>query len=187
MISIDDLQSTTHFTDSVGMPPAFEIGGEKFIDNGFGQCYVDKPSRNAHDVGIVMLPDKGSQFFLPADSGTDTLVFIGCNGHTIRTAANQYAPIKLTALHGHGYRMCKVGIIDRVVGMSAKTSYRIARAFQEVHQLGLVGKASMVSPNGYGMWCIHSQYFMVVLLVFLLLYKNPGRLSSVSCAPAMQR
>src|SRR5690606_34229747 len=98
---------------------------------------------------------EGGQLFLPADCRTDALVLIGCDSHTVGAAAYQDAPIKFAIFYGCSHRMREIRVIHGLGGMGAEIVDCVACAFQEVHQLGLIGKTSMVSADGDGVWYAH--------------------------------
>ena len=71
----------------------------------------NKASGNAKYVGIVMLPGQGSNFCLPANGGSYTLVFVGCNSNTITAAADQDTCFRFTLFNGTGNWMGKIRVI----------------------------------------------------------------------------
>ena len=97
------------------MPAAFKICFHEYLHHFFSITFSYKPGRNTDDVCIIMFTGFLSNFFSPANGGTNALVFVGSNSHSIGATAKQNAKCCLSIFYGIGYRMSKIRIVNRVV------------------------------------------------------------------------
>src|SRR5687767_7045345 len=95
-----------------------------------------------------MLARQLGNFFVPANGGAYALVLVSRNGHTVGTAANQYAPGRFTTLYRQGRWVGKIGVIYRFVAVGSFVYYFQAFAFQQVDNNGFECKAGMVGTYG---------------------------------------
>jgi len=69
-------ESTRNFVDTGLVTTAFKIGGQEYLRH-FNSLFVgNKATRKRQNIGIVVLTGKRCQFGFPAQSGTDSLVFV---------------------------------------------------------------------------------------------------------------
>src|SRR5665213_2446445 len=103
-----------YFINSVFMTTPFKIRVHEYFNHPFNKAFTNKAARNANDVGIIMLSGKFCNFFTPAHSSTDSLVFICGYGYTVSASTNQYSETGFTTFYGIRNGMCEIRIIDRV-------------------------------------------------------------------------
>src|SRR5690606_10150957 len=82
---------TGYFAYTVGMSTSFKRCGYECMYDFFGQIDIDKPSRNAHYICVIMLACQRRNFILPSDGCTDSLMFISRDGNTISASTDQDA------------------------------------------------------------------------------------------------
>ena len=66
------------------------------------------------------------------------------DGHAVAGAANRYAFVDRTALHGFRQGMRKVGVVAGIFGVGTEVHHLISLAFQILHKLLLVFHACVV-------------------------------------------
>ena len=71
---------------SAQVAATFKVSSHKQGYHFFCVSFSYKPCRNAKNIGIVMLTAELRQLFAPANGGTDALVFVGSDGHTVGAA-----------------------------------------------------------------------------------------------------
>src|SRR5437879_12069239 len=95
------------------MAATFKIGFKEYFYNSFGFANRDKTCRDTHYIGIIMLSCQCSQFLVPADSSTYSLVFISSNSYPVGATTNEDTKIKFTIFNSRCNRLRKIGIINR--------------------------------------------------------------------------
>src|SRR5215218_8160940 len=105
------------------MTASFKRSSQKNINHFLCLWSGYKAGRDTDNIGIIMFAGQFCKVALPADSSPYILVFIGCNGNTITTSANQDSTCRLTMLYSVSHGVGKIRIIDRIGAVSAKVFY----------------------------------------------------------------
>src|SRR5690606_35617110 len=90
---------------------SLKISIKKNINHFFCQFKRNEPGRNSQDIGVIMLPAKYRQLFVPTDGGADSLMLICGNGHTVATATNNNALFHLARFYRFTKRVNIIWII----------------------------------------------------------------------------
>ena len=141
------VSDTGDFLDAAFMAPALETRAEKNTHHGLGENFRYETRGQGNDIGVIVLPGQYGDFFGPAYSATDALVFVGRNSHTISTAANQHALVSTSAFHRLCHRVGEVRVIDGIVGMGAVVLHHVPLFLQHFHQAVFVRKAGVIAAN----------------------------------------
>ena len=89
------------------MSAAFEIRFQESFYDFFSLIYRNKTGRDAYNISIVVLACQLCEFFVPANSGTNVLVFIGGYGYTVGTSANQDAIVRFAAFNSGEFGLAR--------------------------------------------------------------------------------
>ena len=135
------------------MTATFKFCSDKFCTDLFGKLSANKSGRDTKNICIVMGSCKLGKFFIPANCGSDTLMFIGCDCYTIGAAANQYSDCKFRIFNSAGYRMCKVRIVYRNGTVGSKVFNMIC--FQKICKNDFVFKSCMICSYSDGYILVH--------------------------------
>lgn len=127
------------------MSPAIKFGTDKDPDHRLRQYFRNKACRKGNHIGIVVVPGQGCNFFRPANSAPDTLVFVCRHSHPIGTAADHDSKIGSAIFNRFGHRVRKIRIIHRVRRVRAKVLDHMPLALQHGYQTVFIRKACMVT------------------------------------------
>lgn len=135
---------------AVEVTAAFKFGVHENVNHLFCIAVAYKTGGYANDVGVVVFAGQFGQFFTPANSGTNAMVFIGCNGHTIGTSAEQDAKGGFPVLYRKRHGMRKVGVINGILTVGTEVFINNILCLKVGDQVFLAIETGMIAADGYG-------------------------------------
>ena len=118
------------------MAATFELGGEVLIHDLTGCRFIDEASRHHQHIRIVVLTDQMGDLRDPAESGTDRLVLVERHVDTLTATADGDTWEHLALFDATSQCMSEVGVVARVLGISAVVLIGVALLFEVLlHEL----------------------------------------------------
>ena len=134
------------------MPPTFEGGSEKLVENAAGGVVVYKSAGHDEHVGIVVLADEVGYLPIPSQSGAHALVFVQRHGNAFSATANADAGIHFAALDALGQGVGKVGIVATLIAVGAVIFIGVATLFKILQNVLFEGKSCVIASNSDGFY-----------------------------------
>ena len=133
--------------DAAAMTTSLEVGFKKSLHNLDCLLIANEATGHCEHVGIIVHTRKACNFGNPAECRANALVLIERHIDTLTTATDAYTGIALTALHGKGARMGKVGIVTTVGAMSAEVAHGDSLTLEILNHCNFGFVAGMVAAK----------------------------------------
>lgn len=102
------------FGDAALVAASLEFGVEEDVDEVDGGGGVDEAAGEHQAVGVVVLACQTCQVGVPAEGGTDALVFVESHADAVAGAADGYSGVAAPLFDGFGRGVSEVGIVARI-------------------------------------------------------------------------
>ena len=105
--------------DAIQMTTAGKLGVEKLIEAGTTGVFINKPTGEHNDIGVVVLADKVGNLRYPRQPGTDLLMLVERHGDAFSRTAHGNASLHLVLLNALSQLVAVSGIVAALFGVGA--------------------------------------------------------------------